>query len=46
MWFFKLLLLLALMASWLSPKNGAQINFFSDLEEIEEEQEENEELAA
>lgn len=47
MWFFKLLLLLALIASWLPSKNGSQINFFSNQEEIEEEeQQEDEELAA
>lgn len=46
MWLFKLLLLLALIASWLPTKNGNQINFFSNQEEIEEEEQQEEEVLA
>lgn len=51
MWFFKLILLLCLIASWI-PKDGKTQTFSSDFisfdfeGEEQEEEEENEELAA
>lgn len=51
MWFFKLILLLTLIASWM-PKDGKTQTYSSDLihldyeGEEQEEEEENEELAA
>lgn len=51
MWFYKLLLLLALIASWLPVESKSEVQFLADQtaensQEGAEEQEENEEMAA
>lgn len=47
MWIFKLLLLLAMILSWLPSNHPLHLDLFVDQEEVEEqEEEENEVLAA